>query len=221
MSHVGHYVFSYAGGSFPVALRPSGVFYCPQFPAQAKYVVVDGSNLQIDWANFGKYTLQLEGGGGGGGDAPSWSGSKVDDASSWRKMTYSGPFSAEEALLMGNGGGSMWGFQWEKGEFEIELCCDGFNHFVCKDFPAHSHWQSSTSADGKCRIDINWGKYGEYEMVLDAATRSMVGHKKGQPANWRKAYMKKPLGTEVLSAVPAHDHSHKHEHGESCSGNHH
>ena len=200
----GHYLFSYAGGTFPVDLRPSGVFYCSQFPAQAKYTVQE-NNMMIDWANYGKYVLQLEAAG-------SWSGHKLEDASSWRKLTFSAPFIAEESLLMGNGVGSVWGFQWEKGEFEIEFCCDGFNHFVCREFSEHSHWTN----EGK-NLSINWGKYGEYEMVVDAITQTMVGHKKGQPANWRRAYFKKPISADALPAVPAHDHSHKHEHGETCA----
>ena len=38
---------------------------------------------------------------------------------------------------------------------------DGFNHFVCPKFPAHSHW----SMDGN-KVYINWGSYGEYELEV-------------------------------------------------------
>jgi len=210
MSGPGNYLFQYAGGSFPVALRPSGVFYCPSFPANAKYEVGSDGTLLVDWgAKFGKYTFTASSDG--------WDGCKLGEPQNWRKMQPLSPFTAEESLLMGDGGGSSWGFQWEKGEFDIELQCDGYNHFVCRQFPAHSHWTSSTLPDGKCKIDINWGQYGEYEMVLDAATKSMVGCKKGQPTNWRKAYWKGPLGMDVLHAGHAHDHAHSHSHGETCS----
>lgn len=192
-----------------VDFRPSGVFYCPQYPAQARYQVL-GQQVQIEWGNFGQYVF-------GPAEDGTWNGNKLNEPHNWRKLSFLGSFTAEEQLLMGAGGGSCWGFQWEKGEFEIELRCDGYNHFVCKEYPAHSHWLSTTLPDGRCKVDINWGQYGEYELILDAASQSMVGNKKGQPANWRKAYLKGPLGMDALSSVPAHDHSHRHEHGETCN----
>ncbi len=57
---------------------------------------------------------------------------------------------------------------------------------------------------------------GEYELKLDVATRSLVGFKKGQPANWRRATFLRPLnGVDSAANVPAHDHAHTHN--ESCS----
>lgn len=50
---------------------------------------------------------------------------------------------------------AVWDFAWEKGSFEVEFQCDGFNHFVCKSFPAHSHWQSQDDV-----VRISWGQYG-------------------------------------------------------------
>jgi len=188
------------------------VFYCPQFPAQARWGLDSGSGaLQIDWANFGKYTLSAT------AESGRWDGSKLSEPANWRKLAYLGPFTPEEQLLQGNGGGSCWDFQWEKGSFEVELRCDGFNHFVCNQYPSHSHWTSTLLPDGRCKVDINWGQYGEYELLVDASARIMTGNKKGQPANWRRAVLKAPLGVEALASVPAHDHAHKHEHGETCN----
>ena len=202
-------MWTYAGGSFGVDLRPSGVFYCPKFPAQATFNF-DGSALQVDWANYGKYSFSAV-------DGARWDGCKLGEPQNWRKMAFMGPFTPEEQVLQGLGGGSRWDFQWEKGSFEVELRCDGYNHFVCNQYPSHSHWTSEVLADGRCKVDINWGQYGEYEMIVDAATQSMTGNKKGQPANWRRAVFKAPLGADALASVPAHDHSHKHEHGETCN----
>ena len=209
----GHYLWTYSAGSFSVDLRPSGVFYCPKFPAQATFGVDASNTLQVDWKNFGKYTLASAEGG-------KWEGSKLGEPSNWRKMEFVSAFTAEEQLLQGLGGGSRWDFQWEKGSFEVELRCDGFNHFVCNQYPSHSHWTSELLADGRCKVDINWGQYGEYELLVDAATQTMTGHKKGQPTNWRRAIFKTALGADALASVPAHDHSHKHEHGETCTHDH-
>jgi hypothetical protein len=89
--------------------------------------------------------------------------------------------------------------------------CDSFNHFVCPDFPAHSHWKM-TSEDS---LEINWGKYGEYELTFDPATGSWTGNKKGAPSNWRKASFMRALTPEALSAS-SHDHAHEHVHTADC-----
>ena len=57
------------------------------------------------------------------------------------------------------------------------------------------------------KIAIHWDKYGEYEMLLDVASMTMTGCKKGQPDNWRKATFVRALHGET---VPAHDHAHHH-----------
>ncbi len=54
-------------------------------------------------------------------------------------------------------------------------------------------------------------------MVVDAATGTMTGNKKGDPANWRRATLIRNMGAEGLAGVEDHEHSHKH--GEAC--NHH
>jgi hypothetical protein len=93
----------------------------------------------------------------------------------------------------------------------VQFRGDGLNHFVCPQFPAHSHW----SQDG-AKVTINWDKYGVYEMVLDVASGTMTGSKRGDPTNWRRARFLRALGAaEALEGITDHDHSHKH--GEHCN----
>ena len=148
----------------------------------------------------------------------------MGNISNWRKAEFARPFSeAEQRLLTG---GSVWNFEYDQGSFEVcakpesmlrllsrlarvtyfwqvEFHADGFNHFVCKQYPAHSHW----AIDGD-RITVNWGSFGDYELTIDAAGTSMAGHKKGQPDNWRRATFLRSLGAAGLASAPDHDHDH-------------
>lgn len=104
-SVAGVYSWEYANGRFDVALRPNSVFYCPKYPAGASWSFVDGA-LCIDWKNYGKYELMKT--------ETGFEGSAVGKPANWRKMTYSRPFTDIETLLMGDGGGSVWNYEWEK-----------------------------------------------------------------------------------------------------------
>lgn len=227
----GVYSWLYGGGSFAVALRPTGVFHCPQYSAAAKWALTsnpdDAAKLNIDWKNYGQYELKALGDG-------NFEGSQKGKPSNWRKMSFVRSFNAHELLMMGDGGGSAWNFAWENGSFEVEFRCDGYNHFICKTYPAHSHWNMEDN-----KILINWDKYGstiwphatdlpsvsnivnfwlgEYELVLDAATGQMNGCKKGEPNNWRKAQFLRNLDSSSIDSVPSHDHSDEHVHGEHCN----
>ena len=53
-------------------------------------------------------------------------------------------------------------------------------------------------------IYINWGKYGEYVLVIAADGQTMSGSAKGQPDNWRKMVRLRTLGNEA--DVHVHDH---------------
>jgi hypothetical protein len=82
------------------------------------------------------------------------------------------------------------------------------------------------------KVTINWDQYGTdtgfrsqylvllnktiivagiYELAVDAASGQMVGHKKDQPENWRRAQFLRALGSDAISSIPPHDHSHKHD----------
>ena len=200
VSH-GWYSWEYAGGKFPVAIRPMNAFFCPQYAAASTWYH-DGQTLKIDWANYGKYQLEQRDG--------IWQGSAIGKPESWRKMCFERPFSEAESLLLD----SEWNFEWEKGAFNIEFRGDGFNHFVCPQYPSHSHWNFTAENNVVC---IDWSQYGQYELVLDAASRTMTGHKVGQPTNWRRASFVRKLGAdEAKIGLSSHDHE-AHTHGPDCN----
>ena len=39
---------------------------------------------------------------------------------------------------------------------------------ICNDFPAHSHWRLDNAEAATPTVYINWGKFGEYELLLSA-----------------------------------------------------
>ena len=166
----GVYKFQHPGGTFDVHLRPGGRFFAPNFQARATWDITDDKHLRIDWAKFGKYDLALV-----SETPPALDGSAVGDPQNWRKMSLKSPFSAAHAKLLD----SVWDFEHQGGTFPVEFRADGFNHFVCKDFPAHSHWSLTGNT-----VYINWGAYGQYELTLDESGDSMSGHLQGQPDNW-------------------------------------
>jgi hypothetical protein len=200
----GHYNWIYPSGQFPVCLRSNGVFCCPSFPASSTWQQ-QGDLIQINWGKYGVYNLKQT-------SISTLEGHSSTNPQDWRKMEKIKDLSDSEKVLLGNGGGSVWNFEWEKGSFEVEFLCDSINHFVCKQFPAHSHWSLNDNT-----VDIDWGKYGKYELVINPQTGTMSGFVKNNPSSWRKAQFLRPLGLEALASAPAHDHSHHHEHGESCS----
>ena len=110
------------------------------------------------------------------------------------------PFTTAEMGLLD----SEWELEHPTGKFNIEFRADGFNHFICNDFPAHSHWRIDNEESPTPTLHINWGKYGEYEMVIAADGKTMAGSAKGQPDNWRKAIRLKSLGDVAEAHV--HDH---------------
>lgn len=75
---------------------------------------------------------------------------------------------------------------------------------VCNDFPAHSHWRLESDTSTTPTLKIDWGKYGKYELVIDASGQSMSGSAEGQPTNWRKLKRVRALGQVAEAHV--HDH---------------
>ncbi|CAJ1426745.1 unnamed protein product, partial [Effrenium voratum] len=63
---------------------------------------------------------------------------KSDDEKNWRKAAFSRELSPIEALLLGDGAGSEWDFEWSGGKFPVKFKADGYNHFQCDEFPAHA-----------------------------------------------------------------------------------
>lgn len=190
------YDFQHAGGNFDVTLRSNGRFFCQKFQA-AKATWAAGEKdgkevLSIDWQKYGKYELAVV-----DGNKESLSGSAVGKPESWRKMQLKRPFTPAELNIFD----SEWNFIHPGGSFKVEFRADGYNHFVCKDFPAHSHWKFVDDASTK--LYINFGKFGEYELTLDAAGEKAEGSAKGDASNWRKM---ERIGVCDTEAVHEHDH---------------
>jgi len=183
---VGVYNFEHAGGSFEVHLRTQSRFFCPKFQAKASWYVNEQDVVFIDWGKYGTYELTLV-----KVDDPTdpkvleFTGSATGKPESWRKMQLKRRFSpAEQALF-----DSEWSFEHKGGSFPIEFRADGFNHFVCNQFSAHSHWsiKEDTADTATPTVHIDWGKFGNYDLVVAADGKSMDGHATGNPENWRKA----------------------------------
>ena len=138
-----------------MCLRPLNVFYCPQYAASKSSWTENDGTLSIEWGRYGSYDLTVK-------EDNSLEGSVRGDPSKWRKMAFLRPFSAEETLLNGDGGGSAWNFEWSGGAFEVEFRTDSLNHFVCPSFPEHSHW----TMDDENKITIDWGKYGIFDFNI-------------------------------------------------------
>ena len=93
---------------------------------------------------------------------------------------------------------SEWELEHPGGKFNVEFRADGFNHFVCNDFPAHSHWTMGGAAMDE--VTISWGKYGTY--VLKIAGDEAAGSSKGNPSDWRKMKKKRDLDEECEAYLP-------------------
>jgi len=201
----GIYRWIYKNGQFEVAFRPHGIFQCSKYPGEATWELT-GDLLVIKWKSYGIYEFPNV-----NVALPRLEGFAQGSTSNWRQLEFLRDFTPAERILLGEGYGSVWSFIYEKGSFEIEFRTDSYSHFVCSQYPAHSHW----SVDGSGLVSINWGKYGEYELQWNEGSRELVGHKKDQPSNWRKATLIRNLGPEAMNSLPAHEHSH--EHDANCS----
>mmetsp|Transcript_42064 Transcript_42064/g.96599 ORF Transcript_42064/g.96599 Transcript_42064/m.96599 type:complete len:202 (-) Transcript_42064:52-657(-) len=188
---VGWYDFQWSGGSFEVCFRPGCKFFCPKFQEAARWEM-NGDQVKIDWGRFGKYEMTFSAN-------KTMEGHKVPkneaDEKNWRKALFKRPLSDVEQILVGDGAGTAWDFEWSGGKFPVQFKADGYNHFKCVDFPAHAHWQ----LDGN-KLQIHWGEYGNYELDVDPAAKSMSGCSVGgdPEKDWRKAAWAKNL-TDIYS----------------------
>jgi len=208
------------GRSFDVHLRSGGRFFAPKFQSKASWTLDSENKLFIDWGKYGGAARPAKPNGGahpaplltppprrrGAGKYEllvnpadkSAAGSAQGKPESWRKMAFKRPFHPAEIALMD----SEWEFIHPSGQFKVEFRADGFNHFVCNDFPAHSHWRFEGDSPTPV-VYINFGKYGEYLVTLSADGETFEGSAKGDTSNWRKG---KRLGKCDTTAVHEHDH---------------
>lgn len=189
---VGWYDFKWSGGTFAVCFRPGGSFYCPKFQAPARWHL-KGDLVKVEWGTFGTYELKFDAASKtmDGHGMPK----KEGNDKNWRKASFLRELSPVENMLIGDGGGTEWNFEWSGGSFPVKFKADGYNHFQCDEFPAHSHW--TLDAD---KLTIVWGEFGKYEMAVNVAEKSMDGCKVGgDPATeWRKSQFKRNLRASVV-----------------------
>lgn len=172
MRDVGVYDFHHPGVTFDVHLRSGGCFFAPMFKTRGcTWEQIEDKHLLIDFGKFGDYRLDMT-----NAEPPEFEGSAVSQGSNWRKMNVKAKFTIMECKMMN----CVWNFEYAGGSFPVEFLADSFNHFVCMDFP---------SKDSFCLLHgnvlyINWGCYGEYELVPDESGDSMAGGAKCSVANW-------------------------------------
>ena len=199
------YSFTHPHGSFDICLRPGGVMFAPGFAVGGSRwcVGADGASIALTWGKYGDYSLQVS-----NAAERELTGSAVNMPEQWRKMRGTRPLSPAEARLLGNGGaGSQWMFEYAGGSFPVEFRGDVYNHFVCKQYPAHSHW--SLGGAGADELTINWAKYGTYTIKVDGSAGTGVGSYVGNPADWRKMTFLADLAPAVAAEqCDAHDHEH-------------
>ena len=136
--------------------------------------------MKVDWGKFGKYELRADGGNPKSLVGAVAGSSNPDD---WRKANFVRAFTPQEALLSG----SAWQLHFEGGSpFRVEFHADG--HFNAPAYPAHSWYKLDGDA-----VFVEWGKYGQYEFVLDVAKREMNGHLRGNEKSWRRLEYTEPM----------------------------
>lgn len=203
--YAGWYSFEHPGGAFEVCLRPGGVFYAPDFPSNSRWCAMGETKVGIAWGKYGNYELTIVGEPARrefAGSAVPPSPGDAPGPNDWRKMRLVRPLSpAENRLLSPTGGGTEWKFEYQGGRFGVQFRGDGYNHFHCSQYQAHSHWKLAGD-----ELTISWGQYGTYVMKLsgDAA----VGHAVGNPSDWRKMAYIRDLDHHESSESCSHDHDH-------------
>ena len=190
----GVYSFTHPGGEFEVHLRDKGRFWAPDFQCKSTWQLNADGSILIDFQQYGKYALDPA-------DDGQYAGAAVGKPESWRKMSKKRAFSRAERSVMD----SKWEFEHAGGSFEVEFRADAFNHFVCESFPAHSHWRLQNAESATPTLFINWGKFGEYELVIAEDGSSASGSVKGRPEQWRKMKNLGALGAD-LKVYAEHSH---------------
>merc|ERR1712107_609023 len=173
------------------------------FPCDAKWGYdTETQTLDIDWGKFGQYQLVVK------GEELVGSVRGSTDEKDWRKATFKQAFTPEEELLSA----SAWMLHHEGGSpFRIEFRADG--HFHCDAYPGHFSYKLLQGAISGNKVMVEWGKYGSYDFQLDAATKTMTGHLRGDEKNWRRCEYVGPIAAYIANECGGHHHG-------GCSGHH-
>ena len=99
----------------------------------------------------------------------------------------------------------VYAFAHPGGVFDVHLRSGG--KFFAPEFPVkQASWRCTDSADSACRLQIYWGQYGQYDLLLDwrvegAQPPMLLGAVGGDPNNWRKV-CRMPLSTSTCARLP-------------------
>jgi len=230
---IGWHTIYWKDGQVNMCLRPGGHLYSekPEFRAESTWVIIDGE-LILDWKDHGKYVLTVD----NGKHMKGYCYPKNEaDEGNWRKTLYTRDLNPVEKLLFGDGSGSKWNFQHPKGNFFVEFKADAKNEFV-NPCCGGATWELSKNNK---TVKIDWGRYGKYEMDVDAKKKTMDGDLQtegwGGDDDWRKAVLSEGDGShgdghddggrghsvlvgvdpEVLPDAGTEGHGHAHGHGHS------
>lgn len=189
---IGWHNLYHRDGQYKVCFRPGGHFYCqdPDEQADAVWLIQDGEVI-VDWKEKGKYVFTIDEGKHMRGYVYP---RNENDPKNWRKTLYFAALNPVEKLLFGEGSGTKWNFQHPDGNFFVEFKANGTNEFV-NPCPGKATW--SLAKDNKT-VKIDWGRYGKYEMEVDAKTKTMDGDLQvegwGGDKDWRKATLSHDIG---------------------------
>mmetsp|Transcript_15101 Transcript_15101/g.38321 ORF Transcript_15101/g.38321 Transcript_15101/m.38321 type:complete len:113 (-) Transcript_15101:263-601(-) len=90
MVEFGIWDFSYAGGTFEVAFLASETFYSREYLCKSKWTRSAPTTVQIDWVQFGNYTLEVA------ADGKTMSGSVTGQPGEWRKAVFKRALTEQE-----------------------------------------------------------------------------------------------------------------------------
>lgn len=205
--YAGWYTFEHPGGAFEVCLRPGGVFYAPDFPCNSRWCAMGEKKIGVAWGKYGNYELNVVGDPANrelAGSAVPPAPGDAPGPNDWRRMKAARPLSPAEArLLSPTGGGTEWKFEYEGGRFTVQFRGDGYNHFHCQQYQAHSHWK--LGGPQRNEVTISWGQYGTYVMRVDGD--AATGHVVGNPSDWRKMRYIRDLEAHEAAEQCHEDHS--------------
>lgn len=166
---IGWHTMYWKDGQVMFCCRPQGVLYCPdpEYQADSNWLIVDGEVI-IDWKEHGKYVLTVD-------KRKHMEGyvypKNKEDPQNWRKTLYARDLNPVEKLLLGDGFGSKWNFQYAEGNLLVEFKADAKNEFV-NPCPGNATWSLSTNNK---TVKIDWGRYGKYELDVDVKKNMMDG----------------------------------------------
>ena len=128
--------------------------------------------MKVDWGKFGKYELRADGGNPKSLVGAVAGSSNPDD---WRKANFVARSRRGRRCSPARRGSCTLRAARRSASSSTPTALNTPAH------PAHSWYKLDGDA-----VFVEWGKYGQYEFVLDVAKREMNGHLRGNEKSWRR-----------------------------------